>query len=1040
MSAVAHKKITARTLVKFVLALVFAATLTGVSALTVLADEVRIISGFSGEDTVSWMPGDNVVSVGLSEFSWEQDGHSYKRSCLEVTGKYAPRDTLRAAVAEFDEPLDLTEYLAMSFDIYAPLLAGDPDAIFLARLTLVSASGESTEHLQMIDGGKWNHIEANIGSWDARGSIVSAEIAVAIDTSLGTYSSERFYVDDISVSDPVDRDMTERYLFDAYTVEGGVATLAGDKSKISIVSDTEGILSLEAAVFPPELDYSLNCLRIRLANYTDSDTLTVHYSTSDSQVTTEDKIVTVPIEPNSDVRDYFVFVGDAAQLKSVALIFNSAVGQIDIISINAISAYEASEYDTCGKLTSCTLNADLSVVTFSGEIGRETASANRNGYIAIFAHDTNELPSAHELSQMTPLVKTQMTTRFELYWNLPKDGKYDISTRFIAVSVGEGGEYRLICPPFHVQNLDRVAEKSAMLTPDAKGFASNDISIVSDVGATLTLLELDIEKLLVAKSKADSYIYRGEAYYFDGEYLDALNAKLNVLRADGIEVLLRLHGWKNSDAERLDAFYAEDKYVDYTKSVRYNDGGDYIAAIGSYIAEKWAADEKIVGVIFGEGENIFAGQDSLSEMVRHTARDLRTLYFALAKVNSNIKLYVSLTDMYTAYVNPDDGEIGLDVYLPALIKETAKYGQFPWEAALESVYRVGTQTCEFVSAEEHSAVSELLASNGAADKHLVFIDHTYFAFASRKADNVTNFVLGTYASLFNDGVDAYIAAVGSRADEVADSVRYIYTDEAYTVESVVREALGISDFSEVIAGFDADKLPKKSITATAASTSAPTNTRGTFNYYRFDGVSDIGGLSPSYYSYELRIANDGGNVLSVALDRSRFGYASSAAWLGIGHNFDVGEDLRLTPTVAFSLKVDEVAPASLTVVAVKIILNGENERFEATAEIPVGEWTTLYVDTSDFTQAKDTRGLRIFVDGGAVSSATLKIKSIDGHSSEYEDESLAKVIESTRQKRINPDAAVDYSAYLPVALGALVVVATVIVVVLLRKRHDKDSE
>ena len=124
----------------------------------------------------------------------------------------------------------------------------------------------------------------------------------------------------------------------------------------------------------------------------------------------------------------------------------------------------------------------------------------------------------------------------------------------------------------------------------------------------------------------------------------------------------------------------------------------------------------------------------------------------------------------------------------------------------------------------------------------------------------------------------------------------------------------------------------------------------------------------------------------------------------------------------------------------KIILNGENERFEATAEIPVGEWTTLYVDTSDFTQAKDTRGLRIFVDGGAVSSATLKIKSIDGHSSEYEDESLAKVIESTRQKRINPDAAVDYSAYLPVALGALVVVATVIVVVLLRKRHDKDSE
>ncbi len=1025
---------------RLVVVLLSALLITAVCAVSLSADEMRIISGFSGEDKVSWMPGDNVASVGLSDFSWEQDGHAYKRSCLEVVGRYAPRDALRATVASFAEPLDLTEYHTMSFDIYVPLLANDSDAVFLARLTLVSTSGESTEHLQIIEGGKWTNIEAYIGSWDARRDIAKAEIALAIDTSLGGSSVDRFYVDDVCVSDPVDRDMTERYLFDAYKIDGGSATVAEDKSKISIVSDTEGMLSLEATVFTPELDYSLNCLRIRLANYTESDTLTLHYSTSDSQATTEDKIVTVPIEPNSDVRDYLVFVGDAAQLRSIKLILNSAVGHVEIISINAISAYEPSEYITCGELTSCTVSDDLATVKFSGVVDRETAINNRDGYIAIFPHESETLPSAEDLLKLSPLVKTQMTTRFELLWKLPKDGTYDITTRFLAVSVGESGEYSLICPPFYIQNADKIGDKSTALAPDAKGFASNDISIVGNVGATLTLLELDAQRLFVQKSDAEPYVYRGEAYYFDGAYLDAINSKMDVLAADGVQVLLRLYGWRLTDSARLDAFYAEDSYVDYSKVNRYNDGGDYIAAIGAYIAENWVADGKIVGVVFGEGENIVVGQSSLSDMVENTADCLRTLYFALVQANPEIKLYVSLSDLYTSDVHISDGEIGLDVYLPALTLQTAQYGQFPWEIAIEKVYRVGSHSREYISVDNSAAVRDVLTNNGASDKHMIFIDHTYFAFASRKVDNVTNYVLGTYGALFCDYIDAYIAATGSRADEIVDSVRYIYTAEAYAVENVVKAALEIDDFSDVIPGFDGGKIPKKRVVFNTANNTAPTGTLGSFGYYRFDGVSSIGGLSPSYYSRELRVANDGGNVLNVVLDASLWGDVSSASWLGIGHNFDITEDLTLTPVLAITLKVEDILPQSLSSVTVNVVLKGENERFVSSAAVAVGEWTTVYVDTHGFKSAKDTESLQIFVGGTSVSSAILKIKSIDGLSSEYNDESLAKVIAKAREKKADPDAGIDYGAYLPIALGVLVIAATVIVVVMLTKKRYKENE
>ena len=1035
-----HNGITKAGFFKLVGVLLCTVLMIFAGALSLAADEEVIIFGFSDGDSAAWSPGESVSSVAISDFSWDENGHSYKRSCLEVVGKYSPIDRLRATAASFDEPLDLTDYRTVSFDIYVPLIEDDNEAVFLARLTLTSAQGERTEHLQMIEGGRWVTVDAYIGSWDARGEIAVAEIAVAIDTTLAKYSVERFYVDDICVSDPVDRNMTDRYLFDDYTVEGGSATVAGDKSKISIVSDTEGPLVLDAVVFPPELDYSLNCLRIRLANYTESDTLMLNYSTSDSQAATEDKSVTIPIEPNSGARDYFVFVGDASRLQSIKLVLSSSVGRVEIISINAISAYEPNSYTTCGRLISCTVNSDLTSVKFLGEVDRETAINNRNGYIAIFPHETGELPSVTELSALTPLVKTQMTTRFELSWQLPKNGSYDITTRFLAVSVSESGEYSLICEPFYIQNADGIAENDPLFIPDAKGFSSNDISMVGDVGATLTLLELDTQRLFVQKNGAKTYVYRGEMYYFDGEYLDALTSKIDVLNADGVQVLLRISGWNPADAQRLDAFYADDSYVDYSRPLRYDPGSDYIAALGAYIAEKWAAREKIVGVVFGDGENIIAGQESLSAAVENTADNLRTLYFALARVNPGIKLYVSLTDLYTSDVNVADGEIGLDLYVPALISETAQYGQFPWEIAIEKVYRIIGRSREHISVEDSGAVYDMLEKNGAPDKHMIFIDHTYYALASRKSDNVAAYVVGTYGALFCDYVDAYIAATGSRSDEIADSVQYIYTTEAGNVENAVKSTLGIDDLSEVISGYDASKLPQKRILFKEASLQAPTDTIGAFSYYRFDGVASIDGILPSYYSREIRVVNDNGSVLDVVLDASLWGDASSAEWLGIGHNFDITEDLSLTPTLAVTLKVSDARPQSLSSVNVKVVLEGENERFESVAEVELDQWTTVYVYTDGFKSIKDTESLKIFVGGVGVSEAELKIRSIDGLSSVYNDESLAEVIKSLRDKKANPDVSTDYSAYFPIALGALVAVVTLVVVVVLTKKRYKENE
>ena len=557
----------------------------------------------------------------------------------------------------------------------------------------------------------------------------------------------------------------------------------------------------------------------------------------------------------------------------------------------------------------------------------------------------------------------------------------------------------------------------------------------------MSVLELDVRELFVSKNEADPYIYCGEAYYFDGEYLDTLASKINVLNAADVQVLLRIFDWEQSYGEELSALYAEDDYINYAKVSGAPDGVDYIGALGSYIAKKWAADGKVIGVIYGEGENIIEEHETLGAMVAQTSRDLRSLYLSLIQANSDAKVYVSLTDMYSDAVQTGDTELGLAEYLPALISETARYGQFPWEIAIDRIYRIGdTDGYEFVTVDGCDALRALLSKADSTDKHMIFLDHTYSAPDSRLGTAVKTYVVGTYSAYFSDDIDAYIAITGSRGADIAETVRYIDSEDASVVIDMAKIMLKVDDLSELIDEFDINKLPNRRLVAAEATTTPPTGIKGTFNYYRFDGVSSIGGLSPSYYSRVLRIANDGGSVLSVELDSELWGRDDGAAWLGIGHSFDIPENLRLTPTLAITLKVDNITPSSVAEVPVKLVLKGENERFEATAAVNAGEWTTLYISTGDFRAAKDTEGLQILIGNSEVSSATLKIRSIDGLSREYNDESLESVIAESRLKKSSPDQADSYGAYLPIAIGVLIAAATVIAVMLLSRRKGTNRE
>ena len=986
----------------------------------ITADGAVIISDFA-VDTSGWVAGDNVSSVERVDFTWRQDGVEYSRSCLRAVCNNMPADSLRCVTTRFNVPLNLKEYREITFDIYAPAIENDPEALFLVRLTLIGKDGDSTEHLEMIESGKWNTINAKIAAWSGRDAVISAEITLVVDTVATASGIDSFYIDDIVTSKTIDRDMADRFLFDEFAVDGGVGAVAPDKSKIILTNEDGTGMSLDAEVMIPELINDSNRLRIRLANYTESTSFTLYYSTTDSQAATEDKSVEIKIAPNSELCDYYVDVGDVSQLRRLKFVFGEAAGTVELVSVNVVPCYSVYDYNSCGKITSCRLSPDGLSITFAGEIGRDIASENQSGYIGIYEF-SGIIPSKKDLSEKTALVKGTMATRFELSWQIPKNSLYMASSAFMAVVVGEDGEYRFISSPFYVENPGALALTECGMEADVKGLSSRDISAVGDSGAGITLIDVDVDAVFSKNKQIQMYAYRGGTYYLNDEYLGNLASEIDMISKSGCQVLLRLC--------QPDFSGGENSAVDSA-------GDDFVGALSSYIAKKWVSSKKVIGVVCGDGENLMNDGESFGENIKKTAKNLRSVYINLVSANSAARVYISLTDRYSAEVQNDYTEIGLKEYIPALISETSVHTQFPWGIAIECERHSAEELAgsAFVSVAQCDELRALIAELGLSDMNMIFVDRSYLDPNANMSTLISDYVVGTYSARFADDIDAYIAVIGENSHMIFEAARYVYTSEASVVENIVKKTLGVDDISEIIPGYDAKELELQTLTQTELSTEMPDGIMGRFAYYRFDSIAGINGFYPSYYSSDFRIVNDNDNVASAQLDSAGI----TAQWMGVENVLSVKEDLRLTPVLAITLKVESVSPDIVLSVPVKIVLKSDTEHFESLGLVPAGEWTTLYVDTDGFEGAKDTSKIEILVGNSQVSSAVLKLHGIEGLSHEYNDESLVQVIEKARLDRDSIDTEIDWGVYFPIGIAAVVVVCTVVALILLsRKKNSKD--
>ncbi len=1003
------------------------------------SDEILMIADFDDSED-GFTGGSNADGVRIITANFGDEGTYAERTCLFVECAYRYPNIMRSTKISFDEPIDLTEYRSFEYDIYVPHYEHDDNALYYVRLNLVSEDGTSSYNLGTAAAGEWCSISADIGSFDGRRAIVEAEIALLVDTSVQNITHHGFYIDSVRAAEIVDREMVDRFLFDTFTVAGAKAEVERGKSAIVMTSEVSEPVLLQAAVVMSELPYPVNCLRVHLENNTGSSQMILHYTTFDSQAISEDKSVTVPIEPNSSGQYYYLPIGDASMLHSIELLFGDGKGEIKLISVSPVYRYEPEKTAFFGKITSCELGYGAESLCIVGEINRNAAISYRDSRIAVFKWNSDVLPEPDELALLTPVVEGEMTTRFELIANLAKNDPASRCSRYLAVILHGDGTYSLIDSPFCASNQSIGAFGVGTFEKGAKGMSCDDLSVVCDSDCKVTVLDFNIRSAFGAKSDSEPYIYGGCLYYPRSAYMESVDKKIRMLSDSGIKVVLRFTGLDTVCENELTSMYASDDYVLNQRVSELEDGVDYLGAIAEYTAGRWATGGSVVGVILGDGENRVAENGiSIKEQALRTAGQLYSIYASYISKNSQAKVYVSVTDLYDTDPISKENEYVLFEYLPLLIYCAGKYGDFPWELCVE-VTHGDRETADYADAADCEELLGLLDENGASGKNLIFCDDVYSMTGKRLSSLMQSYVLGYCSAYFNERVDAYIAEVSSHASAITDTVKYIDTELSNSIFSAVQLALKSGDLSDIISGFDFDKLPRKRISESEAVYDEPSGIKGRFPYFDFGSASGISDMWYGYYAKNISITNDGGTAMTVLFDSAAWGDVGYASWYGIIHRFGHTENMKLTPILKVNMKLDAVTPISVETVPVKLVLVGENERFESVGSVKTGEWTSVYFDIKSFGDIKNTETIQILVGDSKIYSAELSIRSVEGLSYDHNDDTLSEAIANERLKKLSPDEVKDSALYYWIVGGIVIAAATVVVVVFLSKgKADVDE-
>lgn len=923
--------------------------------------------------------------------------------------------------AEGQPRLDASRSGFFTFSIALPEADGAPYAVSVKIVSNMISTAVSTEPITFETGlslpaGGWQTVLCDVSRFEGRGDIRSITLTVSSETQgvQAAFDTVGF----LSGTAPVS---SIRFLSDYYLPLGCSLTY-GDTLTVTLTG-SEG--SLTSPALPWLLPTADTALCVKLRNPAGLKTLSLTVQRADP--------LAEPITSSCDVSgtggvQYCYFPLGTDPVSTLTLTFTGSVGgEVQILSVSPIS-FPVSSRASLGSVTSCLLSQSGQSYEIEGSLGEDALRRFDGGTLELYS-----LPLGGDESSLgttRPIASTDLTREFRFSCKL-EEQNYAVLTRKFVVAISNKGVRTPIGPAFCLTNPEVLASADAIpLGTGGKKGASPITDFDDTAGLNDTVVTVPLETLFAPGT--EGYAHRTDriTYYFNEETLSRLDGIAKLCRMRGTRALFALTLTSSEGVSEAYSLASEsagegDGVTRFAFGAERDTGLNSLRAAVDLLASRYLSDPDPIGGFVGfiVGENVNEtyeyynmGLTSLSVLVRRYAAALRTVWASARAVNSEAKVYVSLSSRFGGTETRALSEsFGARVFLDALDEVISSEGDFFWQPALDPYPSEDYLAYADTGAGTDSEAEYVTAAN--LDVLTSYISRRQF------------YYLGQYRPITLYEPEKPRALVGTN-HEIRQSADFVYTlykigtrnyslietlipgkghpvnyentltlvDSDPSVESVTYalEVIGIGSWEQVLTGFDPTRTAARTVLESKPLSFVPSSVKGELTLFSFEKRGSVSGFE----AYPVQANLNGGTTVGSAHYLS-IQASPGTEWFGAAQRFPDALDLSVSPYLSLTIFPTSL-PTGTEELDCRVLLSSAGNLFVSDQTLKAGETNVVILDLRAFPGLKSADTLRVLFrgkDGSDPGEPTVLLGDVRLLSEEYKDGDLKDAFDRAQDTR-----------------------------------------
>ena len=915
--------------------------------------------------------------------------------CLIYRNESTKTNSYEYITKTYKDALDLSEFSHMVVPVNCIAVEESESYEVLIELRSQNGSFSATEYIKPE---RWNGVLVDISSFEQRNSINSIRIAVRFEKRDNSSSYFEYYIDSIGVLNNENAINSFVLSADNYIIDGNMVVSSGGKIKVDATTQS---FSIESQNFSYKDLGKSNCLRVDFSS--ESACMGVSLTTYNSGGTVVDENYAKTEKYDSFYTVYLPIINK--DISKIKLTFDMMKeNAVEITSIVPYSTYLSDSGDE-GKIDTCAVDikSETIIVKVSG------VEEYQQKEIYLYSAELFDDVNVENLSKFKNIAKGNITSGDYIfrvkYDNLEQSKEYLYEKFVVAVKVGD--EYKIIGSPKCITNPEAYSEDniSSVNEKIGKGVYSQSISYMQEVGASDTVIWVDIGKFFVLDSEGEAKFESGEnIYYFNQEYAENLDTMIKNYEEKGISVTLVVVVSDTGNDNLNKALIHKDadlsaKYCAYNTSD--NTGLTYLRAFCEYFVENYCKKMAVNRIVFGDsvsnGYYYNMGEKTLEQFTKEYAVGLRVVYNTVKSISSNTEVYTFVDGFWDRNL-AFDSSVRYDsrAFVDSVNECISEYGNINWGIA-QNLYPEGQSN--YISYSDE-ALGETFDTDRVSFGN-IGVMNAYFSREKMQYNNITRDYIVIEKSNFNNvdeetvtadyvyncykAMHSFVSAyITNRNCNYNDAMKYVDTSLSLMSSYFAPDVLGFASWTEVISSFSEEKVMKVNVEQSRMTFGVP-EYKGIVVLSNFDDKThgwNRYGFTEKISSGMSLLGKD--NLLSLSL-----GNIPSGEKRGIVKVFDVPKDLSKMPVLHFSLNIASL-PTGINSAEVTVMLCSGDSIYEVSGMIRETVWTDVYCDFSAFDRINKVESIKILVSSSDVEfeEPQMLINSIKALSYEYNNAEL----------------------------------------------------